>query len=268
MRLPVAEGFYPADAMSCRKMVKEFINVDISVGKITGAVVPHAGYVYSGKVAGYVYKAISKQKPRRIVIFGTNHTGRGMPLALSRDVWRTTLGEVEVDVEFVDKVAGDLLQVDEVAHMYEHSIEVQLPFLQVCCPDVKIVPISVSHVSFDLLSNVSKRLVDKGTIYIASSDFTHYGLNYGFAPKDSEKNPVAFVENTDKALIKLITSMKAEEFYKESQKTTICGAAGITLMLLIVKELGVNKGRLLKYDTSYSTSRDTSAIVGYAGIAL
>lgn len=269
MRFPVAEGFYPGDPIACRKMVQGFLDIKVpKLGDIIGAVVPHAGYEYSGRVAGHVYKAMSQQKPERVVLIGTNHTGRGMPLALSRDMWQTTLGKTDIDVDFVDKISGDVLVVDEVAHMYEHSIEVQLPFLQVCCPDSKIVPLAVSHVSFDLLSRISKRIADKATVYVASSDFTHYGNNYGFAPKGSEKDPLAFVEKTDKALIKLIESLQAEKFYKESQKTTVCGAAGITLMMLVAKQLGVKKGRLLKYDTSYTSSKDESAIVGYAGLVL
>ncbi len=266
MRLPVAQGFYPKDPVRCKKMVEDFLDVDVSADSVNGGVVPHAGYAYSGEVAGHVYKALKGQEAERIVIFGTNHTGKGMPLALSTDTWQTSLGEARVDVDFVNKILGDTLKVDEMSHMYEHSIEVQLPFLQVCFPDLKIVPVSVSRVPFEVLSKVSKKFVDQNSLYIASSDFTHYGSNYGFTR--DVKNPLKFVEKTDKSLIELVESMEAEKFYEESQDTTVCGAGGICLMMLVLKELGVEKGRLLKYDTSFSKTKDKGSIVGYAGMVL
>jgi len=265
MRVPVAEGFYPQDAVACRKMIENFLKVSVKPKEIIGAVVPHAGYVYSGSTAAYVYKTLSKTN-KKIVIFGTNHTGRGMPIAVSRDTWMTPLGNVESDEDFVDKISGDLIVQDEVAHMYEHSIEVQLPFLQVVLGKPKIVAISVSHVSFDILEKVARTIADRGYVYIASSDFTHYGSMYGFVPRGGEEKPAEFVKELDKSIIKYITSLEPKKFYKESSKTTICGTAGITLMLLTAKELGASEGKLLHYETSYSTSKNTDAIVGYAAV--
>ncbi|MFH1126862.1 MAG: AmmeMemoRadiSam system protein B [archaeon] len=268
MREPVADGFYPFSSDNLDKQLDEILS-KVKVKKdscIVGAIVPHAGYAYSGAVAAHVYKMLAKYDV--VVVLGTNHTGVGERVAVSLDSWKTPLGVVECDVSVAEDIIDrcEIAHPDELAHMYEHSIEVQLPFLQKVIGSFKLVAVSVSSDlngrNFELLGEAIREAVSgKKAIVIASSDFTHFGDMYGFKP--ASKDEVKWVEKTDKKIIDAILGFRAADALELASKTTVCGYAPIAVLLAAVSG---SKAKLVKYATSYDVSKDKGAIVGYAGI--
>lgn len=263
MRNPVANGFYPFSEKLLRSQVSEFITPSKKRRSI-GIIVPHAGYAFSGKVAGKTYSSVSAFE-KNIMIIGPNHTGLGEAVALSCEDWKTPLGIVKNERRF-----EKILPVSEEAHEYEHSIEVQLPFLQVIENDFKIIPISLSMLSFTQIEELSEKIASKGIFYIASSDFTHFGPNYGYMPiKKSNEENLSYSREMDMKAIDMICRLDAKKFFDfaTENRMTICGLVPITLLILICKKLGARKGELIDYSTSYDVHPATS-FVDYAGILI
>ncbi|MEM5872317.1 MAG: MEMO1 family protein [Candidatus Aenigmatarchaeota archaeon] len=280
-RYPAVSGsFYPGDSEELKKMIKNFIDkVEPKRKKCFGAVVPHAGYVYCGKTAAYVYCNISTGFETAIIL-GPNHSGMGIGVATSLENWKTPLGTIETDKDFVNELIKDsVISEDENSHLYEHSIEVQLPWLQFRFKDFKIVPIAINPIYYDVktckevgekIAETAKALRRK-VLIIASSDFTHYGSIYGYEPfKGSVNEILKKLKETDMEVINLIKSLKPAEVIKvcNEKNLTICGYGGIAAMLFAVKELGAKQSELLDYSTSFDVSKDISAVVGYAGIII
>ena len=261
MRSPAVAGqFYPGSAASLKHQLDElFKGVSHEELPVLGAVVPHAGYVYSGAVAAEVYARLPKRET--YIILGPNHHGLGAPIALSRDSWRTPLGEVEVDQEMADAIAGSIIDYDETAHMHEHSIEVQIPFLQSRFQGFKILPIAMGLQDEEtavevgeILAKIIKDLKRNCTI-IASSDFTHY-------------EPQEIARRTDAKLIEAILNMDIPELYSRIYKysATACGYGPIAATITASRELGATSGKLLRYGTSGDVIGDFSQVVGYGAI--
>lgn len=240
-------------------------------GRVVGAISPHAGYLYSGAGAAWVYKEIAEsQMPDVFVVLGTNHTGMGSTSTLLDD-WRTPLGNAKVDKEFGKTLIENSIVADnEDAHMQEHSIEVQLPFLQyVYGEKLKFVPVMVSQfIPYEKLAEGIKKAAEitkKKVCVIASSDFTHFGANYGYVP--FEKHVKNSLYHLDRQAIDLICSLNVNGFHDfvERFRATICGFAPITVLMEYCKLMGV-KGKLLKYYTSGDIVGDYSNAVGYGAI--
>ena len=262
MRSAVAVGFYPSSKEELEKVVRHYLISDKKINAL-GAIVPHAGYQFSGHVAGATLKAAKTDK-KSFVLFGPNHTGYGSAVSVSNEDWGTPLGIVKTDKELVKRIG---LGFDELAHQAEHSLEVQLPFLQILYKDFSIVPIALRDVGFEQLEEIAK-LFDKNSFYIASSDFTHFGPMYGYEPvAGTIKEQINWVKEIETGLIDLITKLKAKEFYNTilDNGYTVCGFVPITLLMLIMKSLGAKKGELIKRATSYEVSRDSS-FVSYVGL--
>lgn len=268
MRMPVAEGFYPFEKEDLDKTLDKLLSQakKKTNNKIVGAIVPHAGYAYSGSVAAHVFKMLPKYDI--VVILGTNHSGVGERIAVSCDSWETPLGVVECDKDTAKSIIKQLeiAHFDELAHIYEHSIEVQLPFLQKVLGIFRIVAINVSSemngANYELLGNAIQEAVKgKKALVLASSDFTHFGEMYCFAPV--KKDEAKWVEKTDKEIIDAIVGFRINEVLELSKATTVCGYAPIAVLLSALKGA---KGKLVKYATSYDVSKNKDAIVGYAGI--
>jgi len=267
MRESVAEGFYPHNKKELEDMVSEFLVSSKKNPNIKGLIVPHAGYVYSGAVAGKVYSLLDSVYDT-VIILGTNHTRVGSRVSVSLDDWETPLGVVKNDVELGNKIikSSEMIHADELSHIYEHSIEVQLPFLQKVLGSFKIVPITVSAelttAMFERLGDaISKSIPGEKVLFVASSDFTHFGRGYGFAPV--EENEVAWVEKTDKEVIDAILEGSVDKFIELARATTVCGVGPIALLLTTLKDA---KAQLVDYRTSYDVSKNKDMIVGYAGI--
>jgi len=272
MRNPACAGmFYPGTKEELELELNKLLEVETKYFyDAKGIIVPHAGYLYSGKVAAKVYKAISKIDKRRFVILGIDHRNYRV-IATSLQDWLTPLGKAKVDIDFVNKITREqAIIVDEIAMEKEHSIEVQLPFLQYIFKDFKFVPVQLPYISYEEIKYIANILTDENTFYIASSDFTHYGPDFGFVPKESIYNPPKYVEELDKKIAEVIKEFNPEKFFNYITKNdlTVCGFVAITLLLEIAKKLDAKKIEEIAYDNSFSVSKDSMHIVGYYGLLI
>ncbi len=261
MRAPAVSGqFYPRGKNDLsREISRCFENIQVKERPVIGAVVPHAGYIYSGQAAAYVYSVLPNADT--FVLIGPNHTGYGSPVSVSSETWSTPLGEVNPDIEFIKALPKKIIDTDESAHRYEHSIEVQLPFLQHRFRDFKIVTICMGmqdeETALEVGAEISEaaRKVKKKVVVIASSDFSHY-------------KPDKAAREDDAYFIKAILAMDISGFYGRlfERNASVCGYGPISAMLSAAKNLGAKHATLLKYSTSGDTTGEISAVVGYAGI--
>jgi len=277
LRYPaVAGSWYAGTANSLRKQIEQLFTHKLGPGSlpsvvedgprnVVGLVAPHAGYMASGPVAAHAYYHLAKDgKSDIVVIFGPNHTGHGSALAtMNEGAWRTPLGDVEVDTETADKIlqASSIVDVDDRAHVYEHSIELQLPFLQYLYDsNFKFVPICFMiqdlESSREVGKAVAKALKGKNGLVIASSDMTHY-------------EPQERAEKKDKMALDATLELNEEGYYNtvELYGISTCGYGPVIAAITAAKELGAKKAELLSYKTSGDILGDRSAVVGYASIA-
>jgi len=232
--------------------------------EVIGLVCPHAGYMFSGAVAANAYYELASDgKPDTVVILGPNHTGYGSALAVVNEgFWRTPLGDVEIDGETANRIVQEtrILDVDELAHRFEHSIEVQLPFLQYLYgSEFKFVPICFQMQDLSSALEVGNALVEvlasKNAVIIASSDFTHY-------------EPQANASKKDLMALKAVEAMDAKQFFSiiETQNVTACGYGPIAALITASKGLRAEEAKLLCYKTSGDITGDYSSVVGYAAV--
>lgn len=262
MRSPAVAGqFYPRDPKDLKLQLDElFKGVASDELSALGAVVPHAGYVYSGSVAAEVYARLPKRQT--YVILGPNHHGLGAPVALSSDIWRTPLGTVESDLEMADALTGTIIDQEESAHLREHSIEVQLPFLQNKFTGFKILAIAMGLQDEETAVEVGEAIgkaardLKRDCTFIASSDFTHY-------------EPQELARKVDANLIESILRMDVQELYSRVYRyeATACGYGPIASVITASRSLGAISGKLLRYATSGDVTGDYSQVVGYGAIA-
>jgi AmmeMemoRadiSam system protein B len=265
----VAGRFYPANPQTLHDEIESYIkpadkNQPEQKINALGCIVPHAGYMYSGHVAGAVYRRLDL--PEQIVILCPNHTGMGEPLAIMSDgVWRTPLGDAAIDEPLAAelKQAMPLLSEDEEAHRAEHALEVQLPFLQVLEPDFRFVPITVGTSNFSVLSALGTAIGNVLTkrenrvLVIASSDMNHY-----------ESDEVTRVK--DHRAIDQLLALDPRGLYDVVREghISMCGYGPAVIMLTAACKLGATKAELIRYATSGDISGDKEMVVGYAGIAV
>ena len=262
VRNPVVAGqFYPGSRDELTRELDKMIPVCPDKIGAVGVVVPHAGYVFSGQVAGEVY---AKVEPRNTyLILSPNHTGYGSRFAASGEPWETPLGMVDIDKDFLAAVMRrtELVTEDALAHVAEHSIEVQLPFIQRTSPGAKIVPITVQRGDFSELNEVADALVfaagerENEVLIVASSDMTHYESR-----EDAGKK--------DEAAIRKVLELDAEGLMEvvEREDITMCGYIPVAIMLMCAKRMNAKKSELVKYSDSGDVTGDTAQVVGYAGI--
>lgn len=261
MRAPAVAGqFYPRGKNDLNRDISRcFANLQIKERPLVGAVVPHAGYMYSGQTAANVYSVLPKAET--FVLIGPNHTGQGSPVSVSSETWSTPLGEVNSDNDFIRALPKKIIDTDETAHRYEHSLEVQLPFLQHRFRDFRIVTICMGMQDEETALEVGMEIfeaanrVNRKIVIIASSDFSHY-------------KPDKVAREDDAYFIKSILDMDIPGFYGRlfERAASVCGYGPIAAMLTATKNLGAKHATMLKYSTSGDTTGDTSAVVGYAGI--
>ena len=258
----VAGQFYPGTAVSLKNLIDKLSDKNVERKQTLGIVSPHAGYMYSGYVAGAVFSRINL--PSTYIIIGPNHTGSGRPFSLmASGSWKTPLGEVDIDEELATILINQsrFIQDDLTAHSFEHSVEVQLPFIQFFKADFKFVPIILSCADLATYREIGKDIANvikqlkKDVVIIASSDMTHYEPDEVAKAKDAQAIE-AILELDEEKLLK-----KINEF-----DITMCGYAPTAVMLVAVKKLGAKMAELVKYQTSADASGDHSAVVGYAGI--
>ena len=265
VRKPAVAGqFYPGTAQALRKEIESFALKQVKSLDVIACMLPHAGYMYSGKVAAQTVSAVNIKE--KVVLFGPNHTGYGTPYSIMAEgAWQTPLGEVKIDSILAKKIlAGSkYLESDEEAHLYEHSLEVELPILQYFKKDFKIVPITIMSQEANVLKEVGENIAEviqnlklEGSVMlVASSDMTHYEPKITAAKKDKEAIE-AILKLDEDGLIKKIRQLNI----------SMCGWAPVVLMLAAAKRLGAAQAELVKYQTSGDVTGDTASVVGYAGI--
>ena len=277
VRRPTQAGaFYEGDAEALKTQIENCFLQEVGPKKlpkfnkngpraVVGLVCPHAGYLFSGAVAANAYYELAQDgKPDTVVILGPNHTGYGSALALMNEgVWRTPLGDVEIDGETANQIVQEtrLVDVDDLAHRFEHSIEVQLPFLQYLYgSEFKFVPVCFQLQDLSSAVEVGKALVkviaSKNAVVIASSDMTHYEPQGNAAAKDL-------------AALKAVEAMDEKRFYSiiEAQHVTACGYGPIAAVIAYAKGLGAKDAKLLCYKSSGDVTGDYSSVVGYAAVS-
>lgn len=281
-RLPTVAGmFYPSDEASCRRQVDECLRAagPIEVpGPIRGGVVPHAGWAYSGPTAGRVYAALRGQDPpETIVLFGAVH-GWGVTgaSAYGSGCWRTPLGDLLIDEELAEATvrAGEGLIAERPgAHSSEHSIEVQLPFIKHLFPDARLLPIALppapdAHQVGRAVARAAREL-GRNAPAIGSSDLTHYGPRYGFAPVGTGDRALEWTRDNDEGLLDLVVQMREADIVREAgSHRNACGAGAIAAAVGYASELGATRGILLHYTTSHDVmplGRPTD-MVGYGAL--
>ena len=277
VRRPTQAGaFYEGDAEALKTQIENCFLQELGPKKlpkfnkkgpreVVGLVCPHAGYMFSGAVAVNAYYELAQDgKPDTVVILGPNHTGYGSALALMNEgVWRTPLGDVEIDGETANQIVQEtrLVDVDDLTHRFEHSIEVQLPFLQYLYgSEFKFVPVCFQLQDLSSAVEVGKALVEvlasKNAVVIASSDMTHYEPQGNAAAKDL-------------AALKAVEAMDEKRFYSiiEAQNVTACGYGPIAAVITYAKGLGAKEAKLLCYKSSGDVTGDYSSVVGYAAVS-
>lgn len=279
----VAGSFYPGDKSALKKMIEKFMgeakkDIDfIDEGRYAGVLCPHAGYVYSGKTQAHSYYYLSNSPPETFVILGPNHTGRGLPVALmDKGLWETPFGEIKINEELASKIIekSGFIGVDSSAHKYEHSIEVQLPFLQYIKKDITFVPICMGIQDKETALEIGKAIAKSSKEplgVIASSDLVHYGSRFGYNPlKGNKEETLSWIKKNDMEILKMAENFDIDGLYQfiESKDYTACGYGPLSAMLSSMKELGAKKARILDYSNSYETSGDYSAVVGYGSVGI
>jgi len=220
--------------------------------------------MYSGRVAAETLSAI--EIPRTVLLLGLNHHGRGAPVALSLADWEMPMGRVPVNKETAELLLGSDSPIvhDETAHRYEHSVEVQIPFLQALRQDLEIIPIIFSHVSYAIcdevgavLAAVLKRRPLQEVLVVASSDMSHYESRESATRKDLQA-------------IRKIEQLDPRGLYDtvHAKRISMCGVIPVTVALLAAIALGATKSELIRYTDSGEVSGDTDQVVGYAGIVI
>jgi AmmeMemoRadiSam system protein B len=256
----VAGRFYPADPAVLAREVKVLLGAPAPAPAL-GAVVPHAGYVYSGKVAGATFARLAV--PERVVLMGPNHTGRGVPISVVRSgTFRIPGAEIPVDAELADRILAKVpgAREDTRAHEREHALEVELPFLFALRPDVRIVPIVLGGLDGTQAAAVGNALAETlpdGVLVLASSDMSHY---------IPHQDAVA----RDRMAIDRLLALDALGLYDvcEREDITMCGVLPATALLAYARARGATGAELVQYATSGEAFGAYDAVVGYAGVIL
>ena len=276
LRQPAVAGFfYPDEPEKLKELIESCFLDDMGVGSIPklgsfnegdypiNVMVPHAGYQYSGAIASHCYCEIVKNGfPEVFIIISPNHTGFGSEVSVFNEgEWITPLGNVEVDSEFAQAIidASDIASPDFSAHIREHSIEVQLPFLQYFSADFKIVPITMGTQNFVTSNDLSNAIfeaankLDKSYCIIASTDLSHFN--------NQEK-----ANKVDGFVLEDIGEMNEFKLFEEvvQYNITMCGYGPVMVTISVSKRNNMNTGEILAYGTSGDVTGDLTSVVGYA----
>ncbi len=260
----VAGQFYPGGSAALRSLVSELIPSQANRRAALGLMAPHAGYVYSGAIAAQTFAQV--EIPEKVVILGPNHHGSGHAAAVyPSGSWLTPLGEVSVDADLARRILSSCsaMAPDEAAHRYEHSLEVQLPFLQVLAPATAVVPICLRYAPLDKLLLMGQQLAEavaplKGEVLlVASTDMSHY-----------EPGDIARRKDAD-ALQRILELDPAGLFdVVATQRISMCGVVPVVVMLAAARYLGAATATLIEYGNSGDVTGNQDEVVGYAGVVV
>lgn len=276
-RADFAGSWYPARRSDCVKVIESFLKEtkDCPEGAAAvGGIVPHAGWVYSGKIACNVIHCVrGEPSPDTCVIFGRHLHPGSENYIMKEGAWSTPLGDLEIDAEVAEEVAAEFSFRIETPRRYEqdNTIELQLPFVKYFFPETRIVPVGLPPKRGSL--EIAKRVIEIATRkgrscrVLGSTDLTHYGYNYGFVPKGTGPEAVSWVKNAnDKRIVDVMVKMDPEALLTESlaNHNACCGGAAAAATAAC-QALGAKKAVTLDYYTSYDVRPDAS-FVGYVGM--
>lgn len=266
MREPIVAGrFYPGEAEDLHTVIDGYLEgiKPQSALPATAVIAPHAGYIYSGKVAAQTLASVNI--PETVLLIGPNHTGKGSSAALSGQSWVTPLGVVPANTELVHLILknSQIITSDDIAHRFEHSLEVQLPFLQTLQPKLSLVALTLGHHSYERCEEIAESLYQsmkqyKGrTLIVASTDMNHYEARSVSSAKD-------------KLALKAIEAMDPYALYSTvyNNKISMCGVIPVVVTLLICLRMGAESATVSDYMDSGDVSGDTGQVVGYAGVII
>lgn len=260
----VAGQFYPQNKERLMKIISNLVDESKEKVSCIAVISPHAGYMYSGRVAGETFSVTLI--PDTILILGPNHTGMGKAFSImERGEWETPLGDIKINEELAQLIIEEssLVRVDPTAHLWEHSIEVQLPFLQYFNPNASFVPVCIQKTTYEQLEKFGEEIAEaikrfgKEVLIVASSDMSHY------IPKEE-------AERKDWTALEKIENLNPHELYKvvEKEDISMCGIAPVVSALSASIKLGAKKGKVVSYATSGDITGDYSEVVGYAGVII
>ncbi len=262
-RAPAVAGrFYPAEATELNRDIQSRIEPIAEKIPALGIVVPHAGYMYSGNVAGSVYSRI--EIPDTVILLGPNHSGRGPNISvMTEGTWASPLGDVEIDTALAESIcaASPILQANASAHQQEHSLETQIPFLQYFCSHFRIVPICFMQTNWKNCQEVARAILEgmgeRKALIVASSDMSHY---------ESHENAT----NKDRLAIEKMIALDPTGLYQtvRRERISMCGVVPASIMLLCAKAQGARSSKLIRYQTSGEINKDWKQVVGYAGMVV
>lgn len=267
IRKPAVAGqFYLLDTQRLKDQIANLIDKQASGLGVVACVLPHAGYIYSGRVAGLTVSQIKVKD--KIILLGPNHTGFGAAFSIMTEgLWQTPLGDVKIDTQLAKQIlsCSKYLKDDSLAHIYEHSLEVELPFLQYFKTDFEIVPITVMCDELGVLKEIGKEIASviidnnlkDSVLIVASSDMTHYESQAQAQKKDNEAIQ-AILELDEDKLMERVGRLNI----------SMCGYVPVIIMLSAAKSLGAKSAKLVKYQTSGDITGEKDSVVGYAGITI
>jgi len=286
IRLPVvSDRFYEGSPASCRhhasKLVESAQVPKDSPGKLYGGLAPHAGWMFSGRLAALTFKALhSSAALKTVVLFGADHQGMvRQGEVYPSGVWRTPLGEAPVDQTLAEALLADkaLFRANPQVHEGEHSLEVQIPLIQVLSEGAKIVPVAVppGDLAVPIGQAVGELLARKfpDAVVVGSTDLTHHGRAYGFCPGGRGQAGANWTKDNDARMIDLIQAMDAEKIVPEAEEhRNACGAGAVAAAVAACRAMGARRGICLAYTTSFDVmnelcpGRADDATVGYASV--
>ncbi len=260
----VAGQFYPGDKAGLLSAVNSMMLASVPEQSALAIMSPHAGYIYSGAIAGRTFASV--KIPSEVIILGPNHHGKGHPAAVYADgLWETPLGTISISSGLAERILSEcpMAAKDDVAHRYEHSLEVQVPFIQNCSEQVSIVPLCISHLPLESLLALGDGLAraclssNSLPLIVASTDMTHY-----------ESGEIA--REKDFMALEKVLAMDPVGLYETvcENKISMCGVLPTVVMLQAARALGANTAELVAYGNSGDVTGDQSAGVGYAGVRI
>jgi AmmeMemoRadiSam system protein B len=261
----VAGSFYPAEETALRRMLGGFLSGQREVAApALGFLAPHAGDLYSGAIAGLTFACV--EMPQRVLLLGPNHQGVGHPAALSPPgSWQTPLGEVAIDAGLSEAILREnpRLSFDPLAHRYEHSLEVQVPFIQTRAPGARLAALCLSALALEDLIAIGEAVArviaawPEPVLMVASSDMSHY-------------IPGEVARQKDQMALDRILALDPEGLWQtvRRERISMCGVAPVTVMLAAARQLGAGGASLVRYSNSGEVTGDQSQVVGYAGVVV
>jgi MEMO1 family protein len=276
LREPYAVGWYPDDPRICAGTIESYLR-GVAAPELPlplfGGLVPHAGWRYSGAVAARTIGALARcaAPPEAVVMLGAVHSLRvPRPTTCEFAAWRTPVGELQVDQPLRDALLGEgVVEVNDVAHAYEHSIEVQTPLLRYLLPDAQFLPIAVPADAFSLslgqaLAGVIER-DERRVAVLASSDLTHYGSDYGETPAGTGEQGMAFARANDEELLDNVINLDPEGVLEHALSArSACGGGALAAAIVAVRGLGARGCQVLEHTSSHVQEPTSESWVGYA----